>query len=479
MGRMLINIYEVIDAARYINSAKSHISSAKNSFIQIQGNIDDKILNRSDIRSRLGGVRNQLYNISARIDEISATVQNSAYQYKQTDERVDYMKRQLNTSVKVNSRVGLSSNWSKYFTVSSLDLAVKSNAESKDDKGKLFESGLKLKSKILKVLSKLTSKKSSGKSNDLGLTSSVMSYISGLCSFLRTEYTDGLDLTSGVLKLTQNSASMWDGTYKYLEKKLAPLQASRFGKKFQTKVGIVSLVGNACGFTSDVIGTFKVLVNSDAEVSEKINSVLTTTNSGLGVVRSAINLKYGQKVLTRGVTAKYQWGVAAKNASKLSNALTCVSLLSVAISSVKGFNTKYSEVTKDGTYDAGDMGETGTSFAVHGLTSIVGLATFGISDVLGLSEKADDIANGLTSFAETEGAKFVRNHEYSSNYVKNAQFLMDYADDESNNIVLRYGSASIAGIGMIGAITVDGVADGFKWIGGQVSSGWNAITGLF
>lgn len=405
---------------------------------------------------------------------LSISVQSGANQYRSTDDKVEAWNRDINTNIGPRAFSASAGIWAQYFktTPDTVDSEKHKNSESD-----LINSGFKVSSKVLKNISELI--KNKGKANNFAFTSSGLSYISGLYTFLTNDYTDGSDLISGGLKFSQNSASMWNGTYKYLEKKLTPIQASKFGKKFQTKVGVVSLVGNVCGFTSDNINTFKVLMNSDSTATEKIHSILNSTDSGLDVAQSAVNIKYGQKVLTRGVTAKYQWGVATKNISKLDNATACVSVLGVAVDSFKGANLKYGEVTADGSLSAGDMGEIGISTSVHGLTSVVGKATFGLSDALGLSDKADEITEGIINFADTTGAEFVRNHEYSSNYVKNAQFLMDYADDENNNIIKRVGAASAAGIGMIGAVTVDCVGEGVKWMGNELNREWNLIKDFF
>jgi len=476
MGRTVINVGAVLDATVRINSAKASISNARSSFNQTKNSVDSKIKNRSNIRERLNNVNRQLADIYSNVNRIGSTVQSGAYQYRATDKKVEAMKKQVCVSIQSKAVAPQNGKWADYFKTTADKIRLDGAKEGEKKKLTLAD-GLNFESKILGALSKLI--KDKGKANDASIVSSATSYISGLYTFFTTEHTDSDSVISAGLKLIKNSTSMWEGTYKYLEKGLTPIKASRFGKKFQGKVGVVSLVGSFCGFSSDAVNTFKTLLNNDADTTEKIDAVLTNAHSGLDVAQSAVNLKYGQKVLTRGVTAKYQWGVAAKNAGKLDNATAAVSVLGVTVDSIKGANAKYGEVTADGNLNMGDMGEIGISTSVHGLTSVVGKATFGITDVLGLPEKADDITEGIINFAENEGADFVRNHEYSSNYVKNAQFLMDYANDENNNIVSRVGAASAAGLGMIGAVTVDGISDGLNWMGGQISSGWNAFKSIF
>lgn len=313
------------------------------------------------------------------------------------------------------------------------------------------------------------------KSNDLRLTSSFMSYAGSLYTFCTGDYDDASDIITGGLKLTKGSTSMWNGIYKYCENSLKTLDASRFGKKYQSKVGLVSLVGSICGFTSDAINTFKTLVNEDSEGYEKISTLLKNISSGADVAKSVVNLKWGQKVLTRDVHAKYQWGVASKNVANVDKANTIISVLDVVVDTGVGAVNKYGEVSADGVVDSGDFGEIGVSGSVHGLTSVVSGLTFGVSDALGLSDRADEISDNIIEFADTKGADFVRTHNYSSQYVKDNQFLMDYANNEKNNIVFRIGASAIAGAGMIEAIAVDGVTEGCSWIGNKISDGWNAI----
>ena len=116
---------------------------------------------------------------------------------------------------------------------------------------------------------------------------------------------------------------------------------------------------------------------------------------------------------------------------------------------------------------------------MHGLTSVVSGLTFGVSDVIGLSDSADAISDGIVNFADTKGVDFVTSHRYSSEYVKNTKFLADYADNPENNAVLRVGASAVAGTGMIGAMAVDGISEGCSWVGNKISDGWQSIKNIF
>ena len=208
-----------------------------------------------------------------------------------------------------------------------------------------------------------------------------------------------------------------------------------------------------------------------------INSAVKQLSSGFELGNSVINVKLGQKHLVRSVTAKYEWRTSYANESILKKAGTVVSLADVSVDTVRGFTSRYGQVTADGNFSSRDIGEVGIYGSVRGLTSIVSKATFGLSDAVGLSDKADDISAGIVNFADTTGADYVRKHEFSSAYVRGAQGMMDYANDESNNIVGRVAVSAFAGAGMITAVAIDGIGDACSAIGKGISEGWKHIFG--
>lgn len=354
-------------------------------------------------------------------------------------------------------------------------------------KEKMVTGALKAESGFLKAFAKFMKsdfmkKYNNGKSTDAELTASVLSYITGLYTFFTSDSKSPSDLVNSGLKLTKSSTSMWSGLYKYYESSLnsaSPLQASRLGKKFQKTSGIVSLVGSLCGFSADAINTFNLFMSGDAEAHEKVQQILKNTGSGLDVAKSIVTLQWGQKSLTRTVTAKYQWAASSANSAKFAKASTVIAVAGVVVDTGQGFASRYGDVTADGTFDMGDIGEVGISGSVRGLTSIVNTATFGISDALGLSDKADDITDGILEFADTKGVGFVQRHEFSSAYVRGAQGMMDYANDESHNVFARIGVSAVAGTGMITAIAIDTVGDACSAIGDGVKKGWNGFKSLF
>lgn len=316
-------------------------------------------------------------------------------------------------------------------------------------------------------------------SNKYGLTATAFSYLGGLHTFYTTDYKTTSDLVSGTLGLIQASGSAWTGLYKYLEKSLNQYQAGRLGKVWQGKVNFVSLVGSLCGFTRESIDTYKVFMDEGSQSYEKIVQVLENTNSGLNVAKASIILKWGKKELTRGVTAKYQWGLSNKNASITGKAGTILSVLGVSIDTVIGGVNKYHVVTQDDSFSMEDIADVGMASSVKGLTSIIGIATLGLSDALfDLSGKSDDIADGIKSLADPV-AEYAATHPVSRWYIDNSQGLKDFANNEENNVLARIGVSAVSGIGMLAALEADMKIAPAQITASWLSSGWNYIQNCF
>ena len=492
MSTTKINVNGVRGLSSTASKAKGKISSAKSSFERKKNSVDGKIQNRANIRSRMDSLNTRMNEVEYKIGRIDATVQGCANKYSTTELKVNQLGDNVKNNISKKNASKSSAYWTSFFDGKKDEIkekkATDSFATSKPNKSKatkdLIGKLLKAEKTGLSALSKLL-KNNKTDANELGFSSSILSYISGLYTFCTTKNTSTSDVVSSCLGLTKDSASAWTGLYKYYDKKLSPLQASRLGKKYQTSAGVISIVGSVCGFTKDAIKTYKTLTDDNVGGGKKVAQIMDLGNSGTGVARSVTTFSLGKKQLTRTVTAKYKWDVSATNKTKLAKANTIVSLVGVGFSTISGGAERYDAVAADGFVDAGDIGEIGINGSVKGLTSIINTATFGLSDaVFDLSGKSGAISDGIVNFAENQGAEYVRNHEYSLNYVKNAQFLMDYANDPNNNGFMRTAASATAGLGMIGAITVDAVCDVGSAIGDAacavgdwVSTGWKNIFG--
>lgn len=307
----------------------------------------------------------------------------------------------------------------------------------------------------------------------LGLIGSVFSYITGLYSFMTGDYKDGLDLSYGVLGFLKKSGSMWTGLYKYYDKTLSPFQAGRLGKVFQTKAGVISLAGNLFGFTKEGINTYKLFSDENSEGYERLNQILKNATSGLDVAESGFALKYGQKVLSRDVTAKYVWGLSSKNASKMGNASAAISIAKVAADTFIGGNTKYHEVSKDGFVSMDDMGDVLMSGSIRGLTSIVDTATLGLIDV---KDYTENISSGLKNAVVDPATIYAVNSPVSRAYIESASGWHEFANNPNNPEWQRWGVSVVSGIGMIGAMATDVATTPYRLIYAGAQAGYRAIT---
>ena len=469
MSVIKINVSTVIGSGSLADSAKTVVSSQRSRIRSVGRQIDGRIRGTNGISSRLDRVYSDLRQAESRIGNLKNVVEKCAIEYKKADMQIKKLADSTADFPNPNASKAVEEDF------------ISKLAKAKSEKDRIADS-IKGESKILKTLSQFIKDKDA--SNDLKLTSSALSYIASLYTFYNADYGDTSDRISGGLKIVKSSTSMWDGVYKYLEKSLKTMDAARFGKKYQAIDGGVSLVGNLGGFTGSAIDSFKILTDKNSKGYEKISALLKNISSASDVSQSIANLKWGQKVLRRDIHAKYQWGVAAKNAPKLDKATTITAVLGVVADTGIGAVNKYGEVSADGFVDSRDFAEIGISGSVHGLASIVSPSvvsdlTFGLSNVVGLPDSADAISDGIVNFADTKGVDFATSHRYSSEYVKNTKFLADYADNPENNAVLRVGASAVAGTGMIGAMAVDGISEGCSWVGNKISDGWQSIKNIF
>lgn len=386
---------------------------------------------------------------------------------------IAYVNQILRPALKLLDTIEIEDNlytdYSIIYTLPIYNIENAGNGQDNNVHGEIFWPAL------LKLFSK-TAKDSNDKAG-FKLFSSTVSYLTGLCTLLHTDYNSPSEIAAGELKFAKSSASAWSGLYKYYDSTLKPLEASRLSKRFGGINNCVSIVGSLCGFSADSVGMLKTLFDENADIYQKADQVLNEVSSGFDLGNTVINVKLGQKQLFRDVHAKYEWRTSYANESLLKKTGTAVSIADVIVDTARGFTSRYGQVTADGNFSSNDIGEGGVYGSVRGLASIISKATFGLSDALGLSDKADDISGGLVHFASTTGADYVNKHEFSSAYVQGAKGIMDYADDENNNIFGRVAASAVAGAGMITAVTIDGIGDACSAIGKGISNGWKKVFG--
>ena len=143
MSRTKINVGAVIDATGQIESAKTSVSSAKSSFTQTKNSIDGKIQDRSNIRSRLNTVQNQLSGISTQISKIQSTVQSGANLYRSTDDRVESWRDGIRNGVGAPTVGRVAGSWASCFINSDAvtDVQDKDTAADAEQEKKSFWRG--------------------------------------------------------------------------------------------------------------------------------------------------------------------------------------------------------------------------------------------------------------------------------------------------------------------------------------------------
>lgn len=409
----------------------------------------------------------------------------STYQSKLSD--MDYVLQQWLNYIKQLSSIIAPTNGRfniQYMDIN-LDIILKNIVAVSLDKNEIMSED-ELISRLLKIykvssdLLKTIFKNDKDSSNKYGLASTAFSYLGGLHTFQTTQYTDTLDAISGSLDLIKNSGSAWTGIYKYLEKSLNEYQAGRLGKVWQGKVGTVSLISSICGFSKESINTYKILVDENGENYEKVTQILKMTNCGVDVGEAIIKLVWDKKELTGGETVKYQWEVPDKNAEIVSKWGNRIGAIEAYINTVIGAIDKYHEVIQDGNFTMDNIAEVGMAASVKGLASIIATKTGGLSDALfDLSDKSEQIADGIKNIAVDPMAKYVETHPVSHFFIQNTQGLKEFANNEKNNVFARVGASVIAGTGTISSIAIDSVIAPVTTTVNWLSSGWDYLQNMF
>lgn len=336
--------------------------------------------------------------------------------------------------------------------------------------GEDIKTGLSFISKINKGIGKY------GKNNEVGLSSSVLSYLSTLCGIANSKSSSGLDITSDMLSLFKSSIKVEDGIYKYYEKTLHPYEVSKLDAKFGKAMTGLGIASDVAGTVDSFIDTYKTFIDPESSAYDKAAETIKAggsifdlgggvyvasqaTGKSLQFVSSASgSSKAVNQILQTEQKLKYTTSAAAsKNISK---ANTILALGNVSVSSIAGGVKQYGEVTADGEFDMGDAGSVGMNFALSGLDTIGNTLTLGIVDF-----DAESVADDLESDAD----EFVRGDSWAAQYIRN----------QDNNVVLRFGVSVGAGAYILGENVVEGVANGAKTIGSWISTGWNTVTNWF
>lgn len=462
MGRIKIDVGAVISNGTLMQTARQNVQAAKDSADTVQWRLDNKIENRMNIGGRLDALQNQLSSIAGKVGHIRTVTEAGANRYRIADHQLESDNRGRGSEITAKAAVSSSVNkWADYFSSDDESVAqplVNWIARS--------ENGLQ------KLINQLFEK-----GEGIAKTGwSVLSCSSALYTLCTTKNTPSDEVVSKIGKITGGATSTWGAVYDFIEKGMKPLDASRFGNKYFMPVKITSLVGSVCNFGAQVKQAYNVLTDEEASAAQKYGAVFNGLGAGADVGGNALTLQYGRKNLTRGVTGKYQYGLSNQSAKVLDKGMTVVSLAGVAFDALSSASNRVDKVSQDGFIDGKEMGEIGAEFALGGLASILNKATFGISDsVFKVSEHTEQITDGMVQWAETDGMEYVRSHEYSARYHENAQVFRDIANDPDQPFLVRTAANVTGGIGMIGALAVDGVGDVCSFVKDGAVGIWNSI----
>lgn len=462
MGRIKIDVGAVISNGTLIQNARQNIQTAKDSADTVQWRLDNKIENRMNIGGRLDALQNQLASIAGKVGHIRTVTEAGANRYRIADNQLESENRGRGSEITAKAAVSsAASKWADYFSSDDKSVAqpvVNWIARSEDA--------------LKKLMDKLLNAEKGSASTGL----SVFAEASAAYTYCTTPSVSSDNVISKIGKVIGGTTSTWGTVYDFIEKKMKPLEASRFGNKYFAPVAITSLVGSICNFGAQAKDAYNVLMDEDASTALKYGAVFNGLSAGTDVVGSGLFLQYGRKNLTRGVTGNYLYGLNNQSTKVLGRGMTVVSLVGVFCDAFSSGSNRVDKVSQDGFIDGKEMGEIGAEFAFGGLASILNKATLGISDsVFNVSERTEQMTDGMVHWAETDGMDYVNSHPVSSWYHEKVQPLVDIANDPNQPFIVRGAANITGGIGMIGAVAIDGVGDVCSYMKNGVVDIWNSI----
>lgn len=336
--------------------------------------------------------------------------------------------------------------------------------------GEDIKTGLSFISKINKGIGKY------GKNNEVGLSSSVLSYLSTLCGIANSKSSSGMDITSYMLSLFKSSFKVEDGIYKYFEKTLHPYEVSKLDAKFgKTMIGL-SIASDVAGIADSAIDTYKVFVDPESSAYDRAAETIKASDSFLNLgkdvyIASQTSTKTLQFVSSAGGSSKavnqilateqkLKFTTSTAVAQKVKNVGAGFTIASAVVSGIASGVKQYGEVTEDGKFDMGDANSVVMNFALGGLDSMANSVTLGLVDF-----DAEKVGDDL----ESDVDEFVRGDSWAAQYIRN----------QDNNVFLRVGVSVGAGAYILGENVVEGVANGAKTVGSWISNGWNTVTNWF
>lgn len=215
-----------------------------------------------------------------------------------------------------------------------------------------------------------------------GLAASLLSYLKKLAELVDGDAENGLVLSSEALELASGSVDLWD--------KLAELLKYFYELKDIPGVEEVGLIGKLCALIASILEA----VGKDYDsVGEQIGEAIKKIGGSITDLGAVI-----YKLLEKGATA----------------AVSIYAGIAKAILASYGqFIESLEEYAKDGSFDLGDVADTGVDVAIEGLAALISTATLGIISENTTGMTAEEVRDKLKESADQLGkdaAEYIMNN---------------------------------------------------------------------
>lgn len=215
-----------------------------------------------------------------------------------------------------------------------------------------------------------------------GLAASLLSYLKKLAELIDGDAENGLVLSSEALELASGSVDLWD--------KLAELLKYFYELKDIPGVEEVGLVGELCALIASILEAAGKDYDS---VGEQIGEAIKKIGGSITDLGAVI-----YKLLEKGATA----------------AVSIYAGIAKAILASYGqFIESLEEYAKDGSFDLGDVADTGVDVAIEGLAALISTATLGIISENTTGMTAEEVREKLKESADQLGkdaAEYIMNN---------------------------------------------------------------------
>lgn len=413
-----VNTQGVNGLCSSVTGVKNKTDECYSNLSRVKNNLQWKVQAHSNISGRINSLQRRIAAQEDKLDAYIRILQAASNTFYEKDRQIGREAKKLTYELRKMRFLTANPLITKYSPKADVEIDIISRI---NDMFHLGNDGLKPiilrffkgTSNGLKGLESLADNETMG--NELKFMSGIFSYGEALVKTFTGKYTDGYDAISNILSLTDGSAKMESGLYKYYLNKLNADDAVKFYNKNSGFINGVSIFGGVVGTLGQAVKTIKTARNADSSGSEKAASYIDLIGKGAETVGNThIISKYGQEIwdsIKKKVVPVD--AVGKKAAGARLGVIT--SMIDAGSSGVR----KYGEVTEDGKFDLGDAGAVGMSVGINGLVSVLSKAVPGGDFIVGgieaiTGKDADDLTDCvLNEFDEIgdESDKWVEQHE--------------------------------------------------------------------